>query len=222
MAAAGDVMSRVPAPALAGAGNSARAPDPVPGRIIAARDHRPHGVRLAARAADRWGWLTNTYWYVPTPNLSAVILSRNDPMHPVLVPVRDQTVFHVTGYRSGYFWGISVSQFNNGTPTCNSLVGSITPEGRVLLLFSPMENSSGATITQGIGQMIHTGGRWTMENQMFSRPSSSPLEVGHWAYMVPTGPGRPGWTSLPSAGVSVEQLLANCTGQPPNPVGPPA
>jgi hypothetical protein len=156
----------------------------------------------------RWSWIEGTYWYVPTANLPATIFN---PSSGALVPILDQTVYHVTGYRNGYFWGPTVSQFGSSTPSGSSLVGSVTPEGRVLLSFTA---SSGDT--QGFGSMTRKHGQWTMENQMFT--SSSGTLVGHWAYMVQTRPGMKSWKSLPSAGVSVPTFLANDTQPPPDPV----
>jgi hypothetical protein len=160
--------------------------------------------------AARWAWLANTYWYVPKPNLSAVIF---DPSTGALVPVRDQTVFHITGYRNGYFWGETVTQLGQGTPTSSALVGSVTPQGRVLLSFT----SSSGTVIQGFGKMTRVRGRWTMENQMFT-VSTSGSQIGHWAYMVQTRPGMKSWASLPSAGVSVPTFLGNYSGPAPTPV----
>jgi hypothetical protein len=39
-------------------------------------------------------------------------------------------------------------------------------------------------------------------------PPGGPFQVGHWAYMVQTKPGRASWLSLPVAGVSVPQFLS--------------
>jgi hypothetical protein len=182
-----------------------------------------HQESSAAPTVARWRWLANTYWYVPPSNVPAVLLDTSNPTAPLLVPVPDQTVFHITGYRDGYFWGVSVVQLGPSAPVCSSMVGSVTPEGRVLLNFTPMESSSGATVTEGIGHMTQKFGQWTMENQMFTSPGSQPsavqLQVGHWAYMVQTRPGLPSWNSLPSLGVSVPQFLSNCPSQGPQPVG---
>ncbi|MDX2035255.1 MAG: hypothetical protein SFX72_01290 [Isosphaeraceae bacterium] len=46
-------------------------------------------------------------------------------------------------------------------------------------------------------------------------PGGSSAQVGHWAYMVQTRPGRPGWNSLPVAGVWVPEFLSNCEGMAP-------
>lgn len=170
-----------------------------------------HRDRMPAPASNRWAWLADTYWYVPRANLPAVVYN---PTTGTLVPVRDQTVFHITGYRNGYFWGVTVSQFGDGAPSSSALVGSVTPQGRVLLSFT----STSGTVTQGFGVMARPAGQWTMLNQMFTTPSSR-TQIGHWAYMVQTRPGQRSWNVLPSAQVSVPTFLANYSGPAPRPVG---
>lgn len=158
---------------------------------------------------SRWAWLANTYWYVPTPNLPATVFN---PQTGTIVPVLDQTVYHITGYRSGYFWAETVTQIGQGTPTSSALVGSVTPQGRLLLSFTSTQN-----VVPGYGVMTRHGGGWTMENQMFTETSSG-SQVGHWAYMVQTRPGMKSWRSLPSAGVSVPTFLSHYSGPTPAPV----
>ncbi len=168
-----------------------------------------HHVETRRPTADRWSWLADTYWCVPTPNLPAVIY---DTTSGALMPVADQTVFHVTGYRRGYFWGETVTQLGSSAPTSSALVGSVTPQGRVLLSF---HSTTGATTT-GLGVMTRSPAGWTMENQMFTGTSDG--QIGHWAYMTRTRPGMASWRSLPSAGVSVPTFLGNYTGPRPTPI----
>ncbi|WZO99246.1 hypothetical protein EP7_000845 [Isosphaeraceae bacterium EP7] len=163
----------------------------------------------AAASAERWAWLANTYWIVPKPNLSAIIYNSDSG---AIVPVRDQTVYHISGYRNGYFWGKTVTQLGQGNPTSSALLGSVTPQGRVLLAFT-----SSTGVVQGYGTMNRQRGQWTMENQMFTTTSSG-TQIGHWAYMVQTRPGMRSWASLPSAGVSVPTFMANYSGPVPTPV----
>jgi hypothetical protein len=162
----------------------------------------------------RWSWLAGTYWYVPPANLPAILYSPSDQ---TILPQADQTVFQITGYRNGYFWGVVVTQLGSMEPTTSSMIGSITPQGSVLLNFTQADGSSGPAITQGIGRMRVKYGGWTMENQMFTSPSDQ-LQVGHWAYMVRTRPGLPSWESLPGVGVSVPEFLGGSAGQGPQPV----
>lgn len=164
-----------------------------------ARHHAGHAV---SPTAQRWSWLAGTYWYVPSNNLSAVISSGNGQV----VPVLDQTVFQITHYRDGYFWGNTTAQYgaNSAGPTTSFMIGSVTPEGKVLLSFTS-NTSSGTTVTSGFGVMQRKFGQWTMENQMFT--SGGSVQIGHWAYMVQTHPGLPSWNSLPGVGVSVPDFL---------------
>jgi hypothetical protein len=175
---------------------------------ISALSH--HGEsRIPSPTPARWSWLANTYWYVPKQNLSAVIY---DSSSGALVPVLDQTVYHISGYRNGYFWGETVAQFGNGTPSSAALVGTVTPQGRVLLSFH-----SSDTVVTGYGQMTRKWGGWTMENQMFTQ-SSSGSQIGHWAHMVQTRPGMKSWASLPSVGVSVPTFMSHYSAPTPTPV----
>jgi hypothetical protein len=181
--------------------------------------HRP--VHIASHHAtkgattQRWAWLENTYWYVPTKNLPAVLFSSSTNS---LTAVSDQTVYHITGYRSGYFWGKTVSQLGTSSPSGSSLVGSVTPQGKILLSFTSEGSSSTPSVTLGYGVMQRKAGGWTMENQMFTSPNSS-LQIGHWAYMVQTRPGLRSWNHLPASGLSVPDFLNQVDTTAPKPVG---
>jgi len=161
---------------------------------------------LPARSTvARWRWLKDTYWYVLTSNLLAYVFVAQTQE---LQAVSDQTVFHITDYRDGYFWGKTVVKLGTLPAMCLSLVGSVTPEGRVLLTFTPIDTTASAAVTQGVGQMRFKFGNWTMENQMSSGPTQ--LQVTHWAYMIQSQPDQPSWQSLPGVGISIDQFLAQC------------
>ena len=153
--------------------------------------------------AKRWSWLENTYWYVPPANLPAVLYNSSTG---ALVPVQDQTVYHIVAYKNGYFWGQSATQLGSSQPSYSTMLGSVTPERRVLLTFTVTGDSTSPSITEGFGEMQRKRGQWTMENQMFTAPNET-LQIGHWAYMLQTHPGLASWRSLPSAGVSVPAFL---------------
>lgn len=152
-----------------------------------------------------WDWLAGTYWYVPENNLLA-IMSR--PATQQVIPVRDQTVFHITNVRDGYFWGNTVVQLEDQTPSCYFLTGSVSPLGNVLLTFSTVGDGQQPTVTHGSGVMCLFNGQPAMLNQMSSGPAQ--LQVSHWAYMLQTKEGDASWSSLPGVGVSVTEFLANC------------
>jgi hypothetical protein len=157
----------------------------------------------AATTVRRWSWLADTYWYVPTANLAAVLYNSDTGS---VQSVSDQTVFHITGFADGYFWGQAVTQLGSSQASNSSMLGSVTPEGKVLLTFTMTSTNSSPSITNGYGTMVRKYGQWTMENQMFTSPTKI-LQIGHWAYMLQTRPGMPSWYSLPSADVSVPAFL---------------
>jgi hypothetical protein len=170
---------------------------------------------VIAPTAKRWSWLAHTYWYVPPANLPATLF---DSSTGTVSPVSDQTVYEITGYRNGYFWGKTVTQLGSASASSSMLVGSVTPQGDVLLTFTSTEGGSSPSVTQGYGRMRRHRGRWSMENQMFTSPTET-LQIGHWAYMMQTRPGRPSWRSLPGSGLSVPAFLSRYEGSAPRPIG---
>jgi len=156
-----------------------------------------------------WSFLQNSYWYVPTPNLLALLSSTQGG--GTVVPITDQTVFYIKTYQSGYFWGTVATELTlagqASGPTCFLLVASVTPQGAVNLSFAPT-GSSGVP-TSGIGTMRFIGGQWTMENQMST--SATGGTVSHWAYMVQCAAGQPCMESLPGTSLTINQLLAPCS-----------
>lgn len=156
--------------------------------------------------AGRWDWLQGTTWCVPAPNLPAIMVLGTERR---TVPVADQTVYHISNYRAGYFTGETAVSLGGEAPTCLTLAGSVTPEGTVLLTFTPRDPDARTTVTQGMGEMRLKNGQWTMENQMSSGPSAL-LQIIHWAYMVQTRPGDRNWQSLPGLGISVPDFLGQC------------
>ena len=115
-----------------------------------------------ANTVGDWRWLEGTTWYVPTSGLPAYIYA---PEKNQLVPIQDQTVYTITGYRNGYFWGRTATSVGGSTPSCKSLVGSVTPEGKIYLTFTN-QPFDGSDSTIGIGSMVRKGYQWSMVNQM--------------------------------------------------------
>lgn len=153
-----------------------------------------------------WAWLADTYWYVPEENLLAYIVQ---PSTQQVVPVNDQTVFHITDSRDGYFWGQTAVQLGDQPRTCYFLFGSVSPAGSVLLTFTSSSGAPGrATVTHGSGVMCLCDGQAAMLNQMSSGPAQ--VQVSHWAYMLQTKEGDPSWTALPGVGISVPDFLSPC------------
>ena len=105
-----------------------------------------------------WRWLNGTTWYVPTSGLPAYTYT---PLNNnTIAPVQDQTVYTITGYRNGYFWGRTAGQIDTNDVSCMSLVGSVTPEGKIYLTFTPFPFSPGDEPTIGVGTMVRKAGKW--------------------------------------------------------------
>lgn len=166
-----------------------------------------------------WRWLEDTYWYVRDQWLPAMRLDVSDNQLSWQI---DQTVWHITGYRYGYFWGaIGVQIYPAGKevpsrgpgsrPVYMTMLGSVLPEGRVQIAFTgtglSSTQSSGPTI--GSGRMAEYEGQPSFEMQMVSGTSSL---TAHWAHMLQTREGEPSWESLPGVGVSVPDFLARAEG----------
>ena len=168
----------------------------------------------SATTVTDWRWLKGTTWYVPTTGLPAYVYV---PAQNQIVPVQDQTVYTITGYRNGYFWGRTATKLGDNAVTCKSLVGSVTPEGKIYLTFTNHPYTVGTEATIGVGSMVPKIGQWTMANQMST--GSSAVQVGHWAYMVQSKPGSASWYSLPGVNMSVQDFMAPCLDAAPNTPG---
>ena len=162
-----------------------------------------------------WSWLQDTYWYVLPENLPAL---QFDPDNNTLTWVIDQTVWHITGYRDGYFWGLSATLTQQGqedppqhragsSRVCFTMLGTITPEGQVHLTFIPSKATSSKSATIGIGCAVEHRNQWSLEMQM---SSGNDERTAHWAYMSQTQPGEPSWESLPGVEISVPEMLKGC------------
>ncbi len=170
-----------------------------------------------AASANRsdWKWLQGTYWYCPADCMPAIQSQRNNSFAWII----DQTVWHITGYRDGYFWGVAAALITQAgqEPDADdksdmTFFASITPEGQVHITFVP----SAVSTTVGTGRMTTHQGKPSFEMQMSSGPGLA--LVVHWAYMMQVAPGDPAWENLPGAGVSVEDMVGDIT--PPEPASP--
>lgn len=170
---------------------------------------------------DHWQWLNKTYWYVPNQYLLAII---SDPSLPP-IPVADQTVYYISNYQGGYFWGTTAVSFTQpdsspSSTSCFQLVGSVTPQGAVHLTFTSLSSAPTTTTaplldssTTGIGTMIPQPGGYAMENQM-STVAVGDVLVTHWAYMYQCKPSEPCFSSLPQVGSSIPAFLEPCLSPP--------
>jgi hypothetical protein len=169
----------------------------------------------SASTVRDWRWLEGTTWIVPPTGLPAYVYA---PAQNQLVPVQDQTVYTITGYRNGYFWGRTATKLGSSAVSCKALVGSVTPEGRIYLTFTDYPYVEGtSTTTIGIGSMVLKGYQWTMANQMSTGTTSA--QVGHWAYMVQSKPGSASWFSLPGVNMPVPEFMQPCIDAAPNTPG---
>lgn len=163
-----------------------------------------------------WSFLVGTTWIVPPTDLNAYQLqgagaptSGSSPTAPpTVVQLQDQTVYKITGYANGYFWGIiSVTLGIGSTGTspvtaCGTVLSPITPEGGLIL---GITNSQAPFVQNWAnGQMVWKSvngvDQWTMEN----------WKVGtyvHWAHMIQTVPGDLYYSNLPYLGTSVPSVL---------------
>ncbi|MCP5048958.1 MAG: hypothetical protein GY940_17440 [bacterium] len=167
--------------------------------------------RITTQSPEGWSWLGDTYWYVQERWLPAL---RYDSPENKLNWMVDQTVWHITGYRYGYFSGVAgvlVYPAGEGTadqgprsrPVPMTLIGTVTPGGTVGLTFLPQSGSG--QITSAPGRIVEMSNQRTFEMQMASG-SGDPL-TAHWAYMFQTHEGDLSWEHLPGTDLSVPKFL---------------
>lgn len=139
----------------------------------------------ACAQSGRWdSLLSNSYWYVPVPNLFAYVASNQDFTSPPPIPSGDQTLWTLGTATNGLFTGTSEATFTIGPVTLLSnttIQGLATDSGQMRMIFS----SSVGEPTVGIGQIRTIGGMPQIEMQMVTGAS---LVVTHWAYMLPYNP----------------------------------
>ena len=167
----------------------------------------------APRGTDAWKWLKGTFWVVPPGGVTAFqLLGAGPPTSdippttpPTLVKLQDQTVYEITGYSRGYFWGrIVVALGAPGVATtynCGTVLSPITPEGSLIL--SSTLNQAPVVQQWGSGAMVKKGKQWTMQNWKAGG-------YAHWAYMVQAKPNSTIYNKLPFVGISVPDMLAMC------------
>ncbi|XZF14945.1 hypothetical protein ACTHGU_02330 [Chitinophagaceae bacterium MMS25-I14] len=156
----------------------------------------------------QWNFLQGSYWYVPPMYLPALQMAATDT-----TPTRmtDQTVWQITGYEGGYFWGncaalvYETGTTPTGAPQARRMAGSVTPDGNVQISFMSINKLGAATSIQGWGHMKQEGDVWVFEMQMASGVTDL---VAHWALMARTIEGAPSWNQLPGTDYSVPDFLA--------------
>ncbi|MBI3231243.1 MAG: hypothetical protein HYZ45_14090, partial [Burkholderiales bacterium] len=125
----------------------------------------------------------------------------------------DQTVWHLTGYQNGYFWGACAAamfaegDLNSDTPPTiqqNRIVGTVTAEGHVLINFVSGSRLRESVIV-GYGNMVQGDGQWAFQMQMSTGMAGR--QVLHWANMQQTRPGEASFLKLPGVQYSVPEIL---------------
>ncbi len=158
---------------------------------------------------NQWNWLEGTYWIVRPQGLPNVLY---DPIADDTQTSIGQTVYHIDRCRYGYFHGCAtIEVFGADQVQCRRLIGTITPEGKVLLTFIAVEGDQVQLAINAIGTMRREQGQWVMENQMASAAPGDPNSyVMHWAYMFQCEEGDFFWDSLPFVHESVPDFLSQC------------
>jgi len=155
---------------------------------------------------EEWNFLKGTYWYVPALYLPATQMGPTDTEPTLMI---DQTVWQITDYRHGYFWGncavvVYPEGEEAGEPGSFRMIGTVTPDGSVQISFMQMNALGAATSISGWGKMVKQKDQWTFEMQMSSGGSTL---TSHWAFMYSTTEGEASWNKLPGVDYSVPELL---------------
>jgi hypothetical protein len=162
----------------------------------------------------KWSWLQGTYWYVPEAYLLAMNLSTTSTGEQQITAVKDQTLWQIVRFENGYIIGRAALSFGGESFMYQTIIGSVTPEGDVLLSFRPEENKESqptsdgsATVSTGPGRMALIQGKWAIVMQMTNGTATSNLT--HWAYMLQSTPSDPSWTDIPGIpGISIGEVFA--------------
>lgn len=134
-------------------------------------------------------------WIVPHSTLLAIRTINN-----ISEKVSDQTVWIIDKYDNGYITGTSYTAIDK-TPTAkNSIVGSITPDGKVTFAFY-----SDTNVTEGNGTF--DDGEFTMQMNSLATISSGIIGISHWSYMRLVTPCDHAYRHLPGIGISVPEFI---------------
>lgn len=167
--------------------------------------------KTPAMAVPEYNFLKNTIWYVPQPTLHAMEMN---PRTGAVQMRIDQTVWRITDYRQGYFWGSLVVQLRNlagkpvGNPTCARMMASVTPDGKVLATFVPPVPEGAALAVQANGTL--TKGPDDAFRFEMQRTSGTQKLLAHASYMVQCKAGDACNAQLPGTDLSLPSFLALC------------
>ena len=167
-------------------------------------------AEAAKKKFTDWSWLGEdggTYWYVPEKYLPAIQWMTVDPES--YTSISDQTVWHINKFEDGYFFGTLSVKFETFPVLCQFLIGSITPGGRVYIVFNSLvfPPMGSPTLTVGFGDMVKVGKAWDFVMQM---SSGEEVQVAHWAFMKQCTPDDDCWDDLPGVDASIPEILLQC------------
>jgi hypothetical protein len=165
-----------------------------------------------APGVAKFSFLRGSKWYVPRQTLPAIEMKLQTGATRAIV---DQTVWNITNYRDGYFWGRTAAVFTYPAggqpasgPSCSRMVGSVTPSGNIHITFIPDGQKTLLGSVVGTGTL--TGNKsdgWTFEMQMSTGTTSV---IAHWSYMDQCKPGDACETKLPGSKLSLADFLKQC------------
>jgi hypothetical protein len=166
----------------------------------------------ATRGVGQFRFLQGSKWYVPAETLPAMELQLRNGRVRALV---DQTVWDITNYRDGYFWGRTAAVFKYaatgqpvGGPACTTMVGSVTPDGRIYITFVSQGQKTTLGATRGIGTLTGNDQQgWTFQMQMSTGVNTV---IAHWSYMDQCKAGDACEAQLPGSDLSLADFLAQC------------
>ena len=175
--------------------------------------------RVMAHSPDGWEWLQETYWYIQDRWLPSL---RYDAAQHKLNWQVYQSLWHIMGYRYGYFFGVAtIMSYPAGQPipangensnrVHMTLTGTINLAGTVELTFTPQTGNGEERISNRIvmpGRIIEMNAQRTIEIQTTTGTGDS--LSAHWAYMFQTHPGDDSWEQLPGTGMSVPGIHGRC------------
>ena len=151
-------------------------------------------------AKDYKKCLENTTWIVPPSTLLAY-----EYINGTSTAVEDQTVWTITKYEEGYFFGTAYTDVNDAPSSQKNLVGSITPSGDVYITFYPV--GSTGDYVNGIGKFVKKDKKHYFVMQMNSAQNNF-TGLTHWSYMISVKPGDPFYRHLPGVGISVPDFIS--------------
>lgn len=175
----------------------------------------PTRESVAAPLPDmaKYDFLEGSKWFVPHSTLPAITFDLATGTASAIV---DQTVWDITHYRYGYFWGRTVAELRDAEsgellsePSCMHLVGSVTPRGQVHITFINQDQPTALTATRGTGWLVwHGRTGWRFEEMQMSAGMTS--VVVHWSFMEQCKPGQTCEAQLPGTDSSLWDLLDVC------------